>query len=100
MKITKIIKYSASWCKPCRLFNTTFHNVASREEFKSIEFGEYDIEKDEEGQRFATQHNINSIPTTVLFDDNNDIVYKIIGNVSEEDFVNTIHNTNKFNEEK
>lgn len=100
MKVSKIVKCSASWCSPCRVFGKTFHNIENRDEFKDIDFKSYDIEKDDEGQRIATQHNVKSIPTTILFDENDNVIYKIIGNVSEQDFANAIRNASKLDEEK
>ena len=35
----KILKFSASWCGPCRVFANTFKKVSEMEEYKDIEFG-------------------------------------------------------------
>lgn len=97
MLVSKIIKCSANWCSPCRVFASTFEKVASKDEFKEIEFKPIDIES-KEGIKLATQYNIKSIPTTILLDKNNNVIYKLIGNVSEQDFVNTINRANGIDE--
>lgn len=98
MKVTKIIKYSATWCHPCRLFAETFHKVSNMEEFKDIRFSEVDIEKDEDENIY--KYRIESIPTTLIFGEGDDnLIYRLIGNVSEKDFVNTINSAKELKDE-
>jgi len=90
-KIKKILKLSTSWCAPCRAFGTTFHRVSEMEEYKDIEFKEIDIEKDEDGEVLAEKYQVRSVPTTVLVDENDELVYKLMGNVPEKDFIDVIN---------
>lgn len=90
MKVKKIIKCSAEWCAPCRNFAKTFEKVSKYPEFHDIEFKAIDIEKDDEGKTIVDEHHIKSIPTTILLSDNNEVIYKLLGDVMEQDFANTI----------
>ena len=90
-KVKKIIKLSTSWCGPCRAFGSTFHRVSEMEDYKDIEFKEIDIEKDDDGEVLAEKYQVRSVPTTVLLDENDELIYKLIGNVPEKDFIDVIN---------
>lgn len=76
----------ATWCAPCRAFAVTFNKVKEMEEYSNIEFEEIDIENDEEGGILAEKYQVRSVPTTVLLDENNNLIYKVSGNISLNDF--------------
>lgn len=97
MEIKKIIKYSAIWCHPCKLFAETYHKVANKEEYKDIQFSEVDIEKDNDDN--ILKYRIESIPTTLIFGDNDKLIYRVTGNVSEKDFVKIINNAKELKDE-
>ena len=97
-KVKKIIKLSATWCGPCRAFESTFHRVSEMEEYKDIEFKEIDIEKDEDGEVLTEKYQVRSVPTTILLDEKNELVYKISGNVSEKDLIDIINNAMKMSQ--
>lgn len=90
-KVKKIIKFSAIWCQPCRVYATTFHKVEEMEEYKDIKFMEIDIENDDNGEILAEKYQIRSVPTTILLDENDELIYKIIGNVPQKDLISTIN---------
>ena len=92
MRFMKILKLSASWCAPCRVFATTFHNVEKMEEYKDITFKEVDIENDEDGELLAAKYQVRSVPTTILLDENDNLIYKVSGNISQKDFIEIINN--------
>lgn len=89
--IKTIIKLSAQWCAPCKAFSPTFHRIAEMEEYKNIEFKDIDVENDDEGEMLAAKHQIRSVPTTILLNENDEVIYKIIGNVPEKDFITIIN---------
>ena len=91
--VKNIIKLSASWCQPCKVFATTFHNVEKMEEYKDITFKDVDIEEDEDGEVLAAKYQVRSVPTTLLLDENDNLIYKISGNISQKDFIEIINNT-------
>ena len=90
-KVKKIIKMSATWCGPCRTYASIFHRVKEMEEYKDIEFKEIDIEKDEDGEVLAEKYQIRSVPTTILLDENDELIYKLIGAVPERELIDIIN---------
>jgi thioredoxin-related protein len=64
------------------------------EQYKDIEFKSIDIEADEDGELLTEKYNVRSVPTIVLLDENDEIVYKLMGNVSLKDFTEVINKAN------
>jgi thiol-disulfide isomerase/thioredoxin len=89
--IKKIVDASASWCGPCRVFANTFKKVSEMEKYKDIEFKSIDIEEDE-GELYVEKYNIRSVPTILLLDEDDNIIYKLSGNIPLGDFVSMINN--------
>lgn len=89
-KVYKIVEYSASWCGPCRAFAPTFKKVSEMEEFKDIIFENVDID-DGDHEIDIEKLQIKSVPTTILLDENNEPIYKLMGNVPKSDLVNLIN---------
>ena len=89
--IKKIVDASASWCGPCRVFANTFKKVSEMEKYKDIEFKSIDIEENE-GELYVEKYNIRSVPTILLLDENDNIIYKLSGNIPLDDFVSMINN--------
>lgn len=89
--IKKIVDAKASWCGPCRVFANTFKKVSEMEKYKDIEFKSVDIEEDE-GELYVEKYNIRSVPTILLLDEDDNIIYKLSGNIPLDDFVSMINN--------
>ena len=90
MKINRIIKLGASWCQPCHVFAKTFEKVAEMEKYNGIEFKEVDIENDEDAEILVEKFGIRSVPTTLILDEEDNLIYKLIGNVSMNDFTDVL----------
>ncbi len=64
--MTKVIKFYADWCGPCRVYAKTFDKVS--EELKdTVEFVNVNVEKDTSG--LAGEYKVTAIPTTVIIKD-------------------------------
>ena len=50
-----------------------------------------DIENDEDGELMVEKYQIRSVPTTVLADENGDVIYKLMGNIPLKDFLDVIN---------
>lgn len=85
----KVIKFSASWCGPCKIMSPIFNKIKEMEDFKNIEFIEMDIEDDDVFE-FVNDFNIKSVPTIVVTNENNECIRKIIGTVKESDLIQFI----------
>lgn len=90
MNISKILKFSASWCGPCKAYAPIFHHVSTNPDFRDIEFIEYDVDDEEE---LSAKYNIRSIPTTLFINENNEVCKKISGAIGEEDLLTLIKDT-------
>ena len=89
--VKRIVKFGAKLCVPCATFSKTFHKVEEMEEFKEIKFEEVDIEEDEGIEAYIEKYGIKSIPTTLIFGRNDELIFKLSGSVSLEDFIEIIN---------
>tara|TARA_B110000305_G_C19357990_1_gene597907 strand:- start:815 stop:1081 length:267 start_codon:yes stop_codon:yes gene_type:complete len=63
MASKKLLKFYASWCGPCKIYNKTWDKVIpSYEDQLTVE--NIDIDKDTSG--LAVKHKIETVPTTLL----------------------------------
>ena len=77
--VKKVIKMSASWCMPCKIYAKTFDVVKNEDKYKDIEFEEFDVDENED---LVIEYGIRGVPTTVVLDENNKVLTKFSGNVS------------------
>ena len=89
MKITKVIKFSANWCQPCRILSPIFHKVSDMDEFKNIDFYDLDID-DPDNAEVVENYQIKNIPTVLAVDDKNEVVRRIVGAVPEHQFISLL----------
>lgn len=85
--MTKVIKFYADWCGPCRVYAKTFDKV-SEELKEEVEFVNVNVEKDTTG--LAGQYKVTSIPMTVIIKDGVENVKS--GRLSEEQLKSFILN--------
>ncbi len=88
--VKTVTKCSTTWCMPCRVFGQTFEKVAKMEKYNGIEFKEVDIENDDDAELFVEKFGIKSVPTTLILDEEDNLIYKLIGNVSMNDFTDVL----------
>ena len=77
--MTKVIKFYADWCGPCRVYAKTFDKV-SEELKEDAEFVNINVEKDTTG--LAAKYKATSIPMTVIIKDGVENIKS--GRLSEE----------------
>lgn len=92
--VKRIIKLSATWCAPCRFYAETFKKVSEMEEFKDIEFEAMDIETDE-AEALVNKFSVRNVPTTLILDEKDNLIYKLIGNTKESELVEVINDALK-----
>lgn len=83
----KVIKFGAEWCGPCKVFHKTFEDVSKMDEFKDINFEEMDVE---ENELEVEKYQVRAVPTTVILDENDELKYKLSGNISKDELINII----------
>ena len=69
--ITKIEKYYADWCFPCKTLDKTLENLPD-----NIELVKINIEEDVD---LATEKGIRNIPVLIFYNENNEEVNRTIG---------------------
>lgn len=89
----KVLKFSATWCGPCKIMGPIFEKVSKLDKFKNIDFKSYDIEDDEEGVELVEKFSVRNIPTIIIVDENDNQMKKIIGAVQENELINLIEET-------
>ena len=72
----KLLKFEASWCEPCKSLSKTM---------ETIEFP-YPVEVIDVDQNSAAaiEYGIRGVPHLILLDENNNIVKRVGGNVSNQ----------------
>lgn len=72
--VTKILKFSASYCGPCQ---------ALKQNLKSIDFPieEIDVQENEE---LAAKYGIRNIPTLIYLDEDGKILHRSVGLVTKD----------------
>lgn len=66
--MTKVIKFYANWCGPCKVYAPIFTKVRQELESQEIQFEEINIE-DPIYQSVVKSYKITGIPTTVVVKD-------------------------------
>lgn len=59
--MTKVIRFTASWCGPCRVYKPIFESVANST--PGVVFETVDVDAD---PQTAQAYNVRSVPTTVV----------------------------------
>ena len=78
-----LVDFWASWCGPCRMLGPIIDQIANEED---IVVGKVNVDEEME---LATQFQIMSIPTMIVFK-NGKIVNKIVGVRSKEQIMNEV----------
>ena len=81
---TIIVDFYADWCSPCKMMSPIIDNIA--EETDNINVAKLNVDEEE---KIATQYNIMSIPTILIFKEGKEIK-RFVGVTSKETILNEI----------
>jgi thioredoxin 1 len=81
----KIYDVWADWCAPCKRFAPIFAKVAT--EFPDIDFEKVDADQN---STFLWNYGIQSIPTILIVDNQNKVIFQHAGILSEDNFRNLV----------
>jgi len=69
-----VLDFYAKWCGPCKKLSPIIDNLKIT--YPNITFTKIDIEKEKE---LSEKYEIESLPTIIILDHNNQIISKIVG---------------------
>jgi thioredoxin 1 len=78
--VNKVLKMSASWCMPCKVYAKTFESIKNEEKYKGIIFEELDVDDNED---LVIEYGVRGVPTTIVLDENGEVLSKFNGNISK-----------------
>lgn len=74
----QVIRFTASWCSPCKVYAPTFERVAN--EVSGVNFETIDVDS---GNPLIIELGIRNVPTTVILEDGQ-VIKKRSGNIGAE----------------
>jgi len=77
-----IYYFSATWCGPCKRFKPILETVVEELKDKRIQLNKIDIDEQIE---MTSEHEIRSVPTMILKDEQGNVVARHSGILSKED---------------
>jgi thioredoxin 1 len=81
----KVIKFSATWCGPCKVLAPIFDQVKS--EISGVSFVDIDVDRNKD---IASKYLVSSVPT-VIIEKNGELVNRFSGIKSKSDIINLIN---------
>lgn len=82
--LKKVYEYSSKQYAPCETYRKIFESITKFDKFKGLEFKQLDIE---ENELDVEKYNIKALPATIFIDENNEMIYKLSGNIPLNDLV-------------
>lgn len=65
-----VVKFSATWCKPCKIIAKRFTELSNDEYYSPWKFTEVDID---EGEEIAEQLTISAVPTIIFYKEGQEV---------------------------
>lgn len=81
--ITRIEKFGASWCGPCKVLDRTLEQISR------IEIVKHDVD---EGEELANSKGIRNVPVLIYYNDRDEEVKRTIGAVSLGTIMQIVNN--------
>lgn len=81
----KVIKFSASWCGPCKMLAPIFDQVKS--EVSGVSFMDVDVDANKD---ITSKYSVSSVPT-VIIEKNGELVNRFSGVKSKLEIINLIN---------
>lgn len=82
----RVIKFSASWCHPCKNYEPIFNKVQDKLKNDNLEFVKCDVDQED---TMVEKYVIRNVPTTILEKDGK-IVKRVSGVIQEDDLESLI----------
>lgn len=79
--ITRIEKFGASWCGPCKVLDRTLEQISG------IEIEKYDVDEEEE---LTLSKGIRSVPTLIFYDEYDKEVKRTVGAISVGEIISIL----------
>lgn len=67
----KIIRFTASWCGPCKILAKTLEGIETKIPIETIDI--------DENQGTAVEYGIRGVPTLIMLDENNNVTKRLVG---------------------
>lgn len=82
----RVIKFSASWCHPCKTYEPIFDKVQDKMKSENLEFIKCDVDQED---TMVERYGIRNVPTTVI-ESEGKIVKRVSGVIKEEELESLI----------
>lgn len=94
-----IVKFSSTWCPPCKLLKPIFEKISKKDEYKDKIFIEVDVEGSDKVEELDAYPNdlsirymIRNVPTILFLNDKKEEIKRIVGFKDENSLENEIKN--------
>ena len=67
----KVLKFSATWCGPCKMLARNLEDVNTNIPIENIDIDEH--------QDTAVEYGVRGVPTMIMIDENNNQVKRLVG---------------------
>jgi len=84
----KVLRFTASWCGPCRIYKPVFDEVQKQMSDTGVVFETIDVDEDTEG--LSEKYGIKSIPTTVFLKENMETYATVTGPMKKSDLIDAV----------
>lgn len=78
----KVIKWGATWCAPCKLMHPIFEKISEKLSNDDLIFSEIDVDDDTDD--LSSKYGIRNIPAILVIDEDDKVLGRFIGAMSEE----------------